>query len=128
MVYAEKVDALEEKVEDFEEMVIELKVQLVKKDKIIQEQQIKLDTLRMDDQVSKELSMTQKMLTNSNLALISKQKKTKLVTAHSVEYINTKPRPAVMSEMAMAKEEEASHAGGGDHCLRSHRGQNICTL
>ena len=106
MLYAENVNALEEKVEDFEEMVIELKVQLVKKDKIIQEQQIKLDTLRMADQVSKELSMTQKMLTNSNLALISKQKKTKLVTAHSVEYIITKPRPAVMSEMAMAKDRD----------------------
>ena len=90
-----------------------------------------LKTLRKADQVSKDLSMSLKRLSNSNLKLVSKQKKNKLVTAHSVSYITTKPRPVVKDEIAMAKDremkrrqtmqtEEISH---GSYCR-----QNICRL
>jgi hypothetical protein len=101
-----RADFLGEKVDKLEQLVEDLRLQLEEKDKTLKLMDVKLDTLKKADQVSKELSMSQKMLTNSILALVSKQKKTKLVTAHSVRYITTKPREGVKDEMAIAEKRE----------------------
>ena len=45
----------------------------------------------------------QKQLARSTVALMSKQKKTKLASPHSVHYTETKPRPHVQKEIAMAE-------------------------
>merc|ERR1719318_2483603 len=62
--------------------------------------------IRKADTVSKELSGAQMHLAKSTLALLSKQRKTKMASPHSVEYRVTKPRPHVQKEIAMAEKRE----------------------
>jgi len=69
---------------------------------IIERQQAKLDTMLLADKKLAQMQQQQRQLTSSTLALLSKQQKVKLVTAHTVTYTTTKPREAVRKEMAMA--------------------------
>jgi hypothetical protein len=94
---------LEEKVDSLEDLVKELKLQLIEKDKSMRLALLELDMVRKSDKV---LVHAQKQLAKSSLALVSKQKRTKLVTAHSVKYVTTKPRPQVLDEMALAEKRE----------------------
>ena len=75
---------------------------LVVRDHIIEKQQAKLDTMLLADKNLAQMQQQQRQLTSSTLALLSKQQKVKLVTAHTVTYTTTKPREAVRKEMAMA--------------------------
>lgn len=80
--------------------------QLVEKDKCLKGMEMKLDILKESDRVSKELSMAQKQLAKSSLALASKMKKSKFVTAHAVTYATTKPRLEIKQEMIDAEKRE----------------------
>ena len=89
-----------------EEMVLRLQAQLVDKDKTINGLEVKLDILRKSDRVFKELTVAQKQLAKSSLALASKMKKSKFVTAHAVTYATTKPREEIKLEMIDAQKRE----------------------
>jgi len=71
-------------------------------DHIIERQQAILDTMLLADKKLAQMQQQQRQLSSSTLALLSKEQKVKLVTAHAVTYTTTKPREAVRKEMAMA--------------------------
>lgn len=92
--------------EHLEELVEKLETELEEKDQIIITLQAKLDCMRKADKLSKELFMRQQQLSRSTMALSNKVKKTKMASAHSVQYTATKPRPPVQEEIAMAEKRE----------------------
>jgi len=69
---------------------------------IIERQQAKLDTMLLADKKLAQMQQQQRQLSSSTLALLSKQQRVKVVTAHAVAYTTTKPSEAVRKEMRMA--------------------------
>ena len=92
--------------ENLAERVDVLLAELEKKDHIIISMQVKLDCIREAERISQELIFNQKQLAKSTLALLSKQRKTKMASAHSVQTTATRPRPPVQEEITMADKRE----------------------
>jgi len=76
------------------------------KDKAIQKWQATIDVMLQADQHLAMLQKQQRQLTTSTVALHKKLKKTKMVTAHTLQYTTTEPPPEVRDEMALARERE----------------------
>ena len=89
-----------------EDEVDNMHAELVEKDKSLRLALRKLDMVRKADTVSMKLSQAQMQLVRSTLALVAKQKKTKLASPHSVQYTEFRPRPLVQDEIAMAEKRE----------------------
>jgi len=90
-----KSNSLENRVNVMEEA-------LVDRDDTIKGLQARLDTMLLADQKLAELQVEQRQLSSSTLALLSKQKRVKVVTAHSVTYTTAEPGEAVRKEMTLA--------------------------
>ena len=92
--------------EHLAEMVDALEADMEEKDQLINSMQANLDCLLEAERTGQELIAQQKQLTKSTLALLSRQRKTKLASPHSVQYTVTSPRPPVQEEIAMAEKRE----------------------
>ena len=79
---------------------------LEEKDHLINLMQVKLDCMREADKSSQQLILRQKQLAKSTVALVSKQRKTKMADAHTVRYTTTKARPEVEDEITLAERRE----------------------
>ena len=92
-------EALAEKVELMESA-------MEHKDHIIMKLQAKVDVMMQADEHLAMLQKQQRQLGTATLALHNKLKKTKMVTAHTLQYTITEPPPEVREEMTLARERE----------------------
>ena len=76
------------------------------KDIAIMKWQATVDVMLQADQHLAMLQKQQRQLTTSTVALHKKLKKTKMVTAHNLQYTITEPPPEVRVEIALARERE----------------------
>jgi len=104
--YVDLYEGMRRRCETLNMKVEQMESTIKEKDNAIIKLEATVDVMLQADLHLAMLQKQQRQLTTSTVALHNKMKKTKMVTAHTLQYTTTEPSPEVKDEMALARERE----------------------